>query len=75
MAHLRLRSDDAGGAEICRREDLCCLMYPDMLGNFSVILTQRRAKSQDHILDSFKGLPGIGELLQIRLCLRVVQII
>ena len=75
VAHLGLRADDARRAEIGRGKDLRGLMHPDVLGDFLVILAQRRSQLEDEILDALQRLPGIGELREIILCQRMVEII
>ena len=65
MTHLSIRSDDAGSAEISRREDLRSLVDPDSGLYFFVVLSQRRTQGKDQILDPLECFPRIGEMAEI----------
>ena len=61
VADFSLGTDDARCTEICRWEDLGCLMYPDILLNFFIIISECGTQSKDKILDAFQCLPRICE--------------
>ena len=63
VAHFRFRTDNAGSAEIGRRENSGRLMDPDMLGDLFIAVVQCRTELQDKILDPLQCFPGVGELL------------
>lgn len=52
VTDLCLRSDDAGRAEACGGENLCCLVNPDMLGNFFIVIAECGAELKDKLLDA-----------------------
>ena len=75
VAHLRLGADDAGRAQVCRREDLRRLVDPHVLADLLVILAQGRPQREYEILDALQRLPGIGELGQVIFREGVIEVV
>ena len=73
VAHLRLRADDAGAAQVGSGGHGGGFMHPDLGGNLVVPL-QSGAYGEDEVLYAYQGLPGIGELGKIVLGDGVIQV-
>ena len=75
MAHLGIRPDDAGSAEISGVEYLSGLMYPYLRSSLDIILAESLAQFDNHVLDALESLPRISELSEIILSEGMIKVI
>ena len=75
VAHLGVGTDDAGRSQIRGGEHLRRLMHPDVLADLLVILAQRGTEAEDERLDALERLPRVGELREVILRQRMIEVV
>ena len=75
LAHLGVGADDARSAEISGVKDLGGLVHPHLRRTLLIIVAQRRAESDDHVLDALERFPRICKLREIVLREGVIKVI